>query len=326
MSLRSKIFSIVIGLSLSALPSSMLSPTLSSWTASTALTANIWSSTWERVGATLDDELDNLNAVNLDWSIWDDSYVFIQDSNDDYIQSNLATFGFENLGVDLILFIDNEGRLVYGQLNEGGQGQNVPPAFLTELNLANSPLRLTQDNETLQGFIEFDGRPMPVVSNPILQSDGSGPLRGCLIWGRFITDQYVDQLSEKTLLAITIYPTDPGSDDRVARILDKLSTTDHWTEPLSRDEIAAYTLISDIYGRPLLLTQVTASRDFIAQGRVTVDTLFLFLAAAMLGLGVAFFVVLGRTVVTPLAAFSRAVRRIGHNESGRQRLADTRAR
>ncbi len=321
MSLRSRIFSIVIGLTLIAIAVIYAVSHTFLLDSYDSLDREHLEQHLERVGATLEDELNNLNAVNLDWSVWDDSYQFIQDSNDAYIESNLATFGFENLSVDLTLFVDDEGRLVYGRLNDRGQVQNIPAALLAELDLTSSPLRLTKDSETLNGFMELDGRPMLVVSNPILQSDGSGPLRGCLIWGRFITDQYVDQLSEKTLLAITVYPAGPGNNrDQVTRVLDKLSTSDNWIEALNRDEIAAYTLISDIYGQPMLLTQVTAPRDFIAQGRTTVDTLFVFLAAAMLGLGVAFFVVLGRTVVVPLSTFSRAVRQIGQKDSGNKRL------
>jgi diguanylate cyclase (GGDEF)-like protein len=57
------------------------------------------------------DESNNIKRIVSDWAVWDDSYKFIQDGNDEYIQSNLAANTFSNLAINDIMYIHNDGRL-----------------------------------------------------------------------------------------------------------------------------------------------------------------------------------------------------------------------
>src|SRR3972149_3928320 len=38
----------------------------------------------------LDNELKELDAFNNDWAVWNDTYAFIEDRNEEYIKSNLV--------------------------------------------------------------------------------------------------------------------------------------------------------------------------------------------------------------------------------------------
>src|SRR5438067_12401889 len=44
----------------------------------------------ERVQSALTDNLASLEGTTRDWSIWDDTYAYIKDTNDNYFNSNLA--------------------------------------------------------------------------------------------------------------------------------------------------------------------------------------------------------------------------------------------
>jgi len=50
----------------------------------------------------------------IDWSAWDDSYQFIQDGNQKYIDSGLAPNTLAYAKVNLVVFVQNSGRIVYG--------------------------------------------------------------------------------------------------------------------------------------------------------------------------------------------------------------------
>jgi len=324
MSLRAKVFSIIILLTIAAVALIYVVSNTFLLDRFQAMDREHTGQHLERAAATLTNELDTLSAINLDWSIWDDSYQFIQDGNPEYVNSNLVDSVFESLSLDLIIYLDSSGRVIYSRMNTGGRIEPVDAANLNELNLASSPLRMTGDSDTEAGFFRLGGQPMMVVSNPILESDGSGPFLGSLIWARAITGAYVESLNEKTLMTFDIFEADlVGVDEQIRQALNELKTTEQWISPLNSSQMAAYSFIHDIYGQPVMLMQVTAERDFLSQGRVTVNTMFLILGVAMVGLGVAFFLALGRTVVMPLTAFSRAVGRIGRTDSAGERLPVT---
>ncbi len=59
-------------------------------------------------------ESKELTRIVTDWAVWDDSYMFIQDGNDEYIQSNLAANTFSNLALNDIMYVHDDGRLIWG--------------------------------------------------------------------------------------------------------------------------------------------------------------------------------------------------------------------
>ena len=66
-----------------------------------------------------------LNAINYslnqlsgdlrDYSIWDETYVFAENGNQNYIQENLADASFEQLNLNLVAVADVNGSLEYCQ-------------------------------------------------------------------------------------------------------------------------------------------------------------------------------------------------------------------
>ena len=42
--------------------------------------------------------------------------VFIQDANEDYLESNLVDDTFFNLGINIMIYINSEGDIVYGSV------------------------------------------------------------------------------------------------------------------------------------------------------------------------------------------------------------------
>ncbi len=60
------------------------------------------------------EESKELARTVSDWAVWDDSYNFIQDGNDEYIQSNLAVNTFSNLAINDLMYVHDDGRLIWG--------------------------------------------------------------------------------------------------------------------------------------------------------------------------------------------------------------------
>jgi sensor domain CHASE-containing protein len=75
---------------------------------------------------TLTDELTYLGAISSDWAAWDDTYAFIVDRNDAYIQSNVVDVAFTGLDINLMVFLDISGHIVYARAFDLENQREVP--------------------------------------------------------------------------------------------------------------------------------------------------------------------------------------------------------
>lgn len=73
---------------------------------------------------------DDFNDGFADWSMWDDTYTFAQDANEDYIADNLTPEALTTLNVNLVLIVQPSGRLVYGTGVDTHQRKTLVPAAL----------------------------------------------------------------------------------------------------------------------------------------------------------------------------------------------------
>ena len=69
----------------------------------------------ERVIDVLYDDINELHSINYDWSAWNDTYEFVQNINEKYIESNLVNSTFTTIRVNVMLFFDSSGELIFGK-------------------------------------------------------------------------------------------------------------------------------------------------------------------------------------------------------------------
>ena len=56
---------------------------------------------------------DQLKSTIIDWSYWDDTYDFISNKDQDYIDSNLQDSTLAYLKINLIQFVDANGKVIF---------------------------------------------------------------------------------------------------------------------------------------------------------------------------------------------------------------------
>ena len=78
------------------------------------------------IKTTLEYNLENLYAITNDWAAWDDTYQFIQDKDEDYIDSNLVDGTFDSLGLNLIVYYDIEGQVVFEKAYDLEEQLEIP--------------------------------------------------------------------------------------------------------------------------------------------------------------------------------------------------------
>ncbi len=214
---------------------------------------------------------DDFNSRFSDWSAWDDTYDFIKDANKNYIASNLNPQTLANLKVNLVLLIQPSGKIVFGTGFDLRQRRNtsIPPALRSHLYTNDLLLKHVSPKSSLTGILLLPEKAMLVTSQPILTSEGKGPIRGTLIVGRTLDAQAIKKLSNMARLSLSIYQLNQKrmpSDIQAVRY--SLSAQNSIIlRPLNEQIIAGYVLLSDIYGKPALILRVDVPREIYKQGQ-----------------------------------------------------------
>lgn len=226
----------------------------------------------------------DLVSTTTDWSSWDDTYAFLEDGNSKYINSNLVDNTFIGIRLNLMLFIDSSGKTVFSKAFDLNSGEEIPvpqslQARLTEDGLLLSP---SSTGNQISGLLVLpENPPLLIASLPILHSDDSGPIRGTLIFGRYLDSTEVNRLGELTSLSLAYYRTDDMAlSADIREIYPSLSQeTPILTRPLNAQRIAGYSLIKDIYGNPGLILKVDMPRDIYQEGQRGITYLMLTIIA-----------------------------------------------
>ena len=63
-------------------------------------------------------EKELLKGQNLDWSVWDDSYNFVVNKNQDYVNVNVNPEMLANLKIDYFAILDKNYNIIFIQAND----------------------------------------------------------------------------------------------------------------------------------------------------------------------------------------------------------------
>jgi sensor domain CHASE-containing protein len=142
----------------------------------------------------LTNEISTLDLKASDWSNWDDTYEFINDVNQHYIRSNLGDDAFPLLRVNLILFINSNGRMVFGKAFDlhNNRGMPVPQSLLEHITPYGLLVRKTDERAVVTGLVLLPEGLMMVTARPILTSENKGPIRGTLVMGRYLDSEKIE--------------------------------------------------------------------------------------------------------------------------------------
>lgn len=223
-----------------------------------------------------------------DWSSWDDTYSFIANGNSQYIKSNMTAEQLALLEVDLALYVNSSGKIVYGTgFNRQTRRKTAVPAAITKQVADNNVLlRQSSPRSSLAGIVTLPEGLMLISSRPILTSSGAGPVRGSLIFGRYVDEKIIDKLDRATRLSLKIHKLDskklPADFAAASKTLSRQEPP--LIKPLNNNFIAGYTLLNDIYDQPAAILRVNVPRTIYNQRQSSLR----YLSLSILGVGLVF--------------------------------------
>lgn len=262
----------------------------------------------------LSGELSNLAMEADDWATWDESYSFAGDGNTDFIKRNLTPETFYRLNLNLIIFVDTAGRIIYEKMFDLEKKTYVPiPGSLNghlsaDCRLFGQVASGGGGSDGVTGVMLLEELPMLVVARSLGQTGGVGPVRGKLIMGRFLDDAFVRRLAGITRLSVFLEKHEPSSSppEALTRLTDPARPA-VVTRSESNDSIASHTTLSDISGNPALIVRVEGPREIYHLGETSLRYLFGSLVAIGLIFLVAALAFLEKLLLSRVLRLSRAV-------------------
>ncbi|MBC7091819.1 MAG: HAMP domain-containing protein, partial [Nitrososphaeria archaeon] len=249
-----------------------------------------------------------LDTVVKDWAYWDDTYNFMQTKTSTYIESNLIGSTFENLKVNLIIFIDNNGEIFWGTAYNLTTKEMLP---LPEgLNVHIQPdstiFKSCLDKNGLSGVIILE-QPTIFSMYPIFTSEGNGPPTGFLMMGRYLDFNQLNDI--KTVLGknFSIYKFG------VKKVEGESFHENIYVKPLN-DNIIGYAVLRDVYGKDALVIELIEPRQIYREGIVHVFYFAFATLSCTILIGVAVFLLFKYGIIKDIEKVDRELEKIG--ESG----------
>ncbi len=264
----------------------------------------------DRVLSALQNDIDALDATAFDWAARDDTYVFVADGNQDYVDSNLVDETFLHMRLNFVLYVDAQGNLVYGKGYDLQEEEQIPISeSLLESTTGDSMLaRHPETDSAIKGLVLSPAGPLLVASHSILTSEEEEPIRGALIMARYLDETEIELLAGTSLIPFTITRFEEAPND-LSESLSTEGTT--LVRPQGPDTIAGYARLDDIYGNPALIVETRMARDIYNQGEQSILYFLLSLLAIGLVFGAVSIILLERSVLARLAYLNQSVDRIG---------------
>jgi signal transduction histidine kinase len=208
--------------------------------------------------------LDNLTKIGRDWSEWDDTYKFVEDRNSNYIKSNLLYKTFADLYLNIIIFYNENGEIVFGRYYDLSTAKEIPlPGKYTNGEYYKFfDSCLTVNIKGFNGIIcDSDSGVFFLTALPILNTLGQGPRKGILIMSYRFNSIEISKISKVMgyPLKLTLYH--PRSDKGT---YNKSGIN---VSVLDNNFIKGSILINDIFGRHVVQIESVFPRTYFSQGQ-----------------------------------------------------------
>lgn len=280
----------------------------------------------DRVRYALSSRLEQLDKATLAWSTWDDTYTFLKQPSQAYIDTNTGASWFTTYSINLMLFFDSSGKLVFGKAVDltSGNSNPVPQALLDRL-AKDPPPRGHSLNQGLTGIVPLPEGLLLVAARPILPSSGKGPSNGMLILGRYLDSAEFAQLAKMTQITFTLHAVDDPQlpADVVGARVQLFEQAADMVQVPNEQTLVGYGLVRDVYGNPTLITRVQLARDIYAQGRSSIGYFSFALMVVGLLFGGVMLLLVERVVLARVIRLSATVRGIGSSGDPSARVTVT---
>lgn len=147
-------------------------------------------------------EESDMEKTVKDWSLWDDTYNFINNKNELYIKSDLPSSTLTNLNLDLMLFLDKKDNIVYSLNN--GLNKDIVDGIYTKI------ISKKDNNEVKSGLLYISGKAYIVAKGAVKKSNGSVESNGNVIIVRQFDNKLINYFNNVSRGRVLISDANKG--------------------------------------------------------------------------------------------------------------------
>lgn len=202
--------------------------------------------------------------------------------------TDLQVSFFANHSIDIVVCFSPAGHVLSSQFVDFHNNQIVGLSKANLTRLAGVlPLMAQAANDGIRGLMMLDDKPLQLVMRPVTPD----------VWmlvGRYLDAEEIKRISGLTAFVIELFPVNRGTE--MPDIADALVAFDRGvTDPvrvMGQGRIAGYSLLKDLFGKPVLVGRVVERRLLYEQGKaaITYVVLSLFLAGGVFCFVMLFFI------------------------------------
>jgi PAS domain S-box-containing protein len=279
----------------------------------------------DRAVSALNDDLSTLDQAGSDYSAWDQTYSFMHGGSPNYPNSEFSAATFLRLRLTGMILFDPEGRQVFGGAVDLRRGVEIPiPTGLSPHLAPGSLLTRLKDPQTkIQGILLLPEGPQLVIAQPIVKTNGEGPVAGVLLMTRALDAAEIAHLAQITHLPLAFrrYDDPAMSEDFLRARTAAEQGEPAWIVPLSGDVIGGFQRLNDVYGKPALLLRMELPRAIYKQGQASLLHFMILLMAAGLVFAAVTMLVLEKTILSRISGLAEGVTEIGASGDLARRVA-----
>ncbi len=227
-----------------------------------------------RARAAIQGELRQLGNALGNWAEWDDAYVFAENRNPHFIQSNLGDWRVleKSSHLNLCVILARDGQVLYNGGYDTDLGGNVSlAAFSGERPALLAALRPVLEREqALEGILSTEHGPLLLAARPVLTTRGIGPARGALVFGRFLDAPLLRALTEQTRVPFELFTE--GDARLTPEERDYLRASPPGAavlRPGPHGVLFMYETLADLAGQPAVLVRTPIRQEISATARNT---------------------------------------------------------
>jgi PAS domain S-box-containing protein len=232
----------------------------------------------------------------------------VQGKNDAFAEINFNAIAFEQLQVNTIVYVHNDGKIYYIKEYDYKIKDLVEPNKNWENIFSKEGILQKDADKSTNGIVMVGEKPVMFGAKPILQSTGEGPIQGTLIMARYLDEDMINYFSKivKRPLVVGNFSNNKWGIAANQNIVVKA---------VDNNTLYGYALVKDIFGNPSVIFRETLTRDIHNYGLQSLRSFLITLSVSGFIFVLVIFILIEFNLLSRLMKLSKQVINIGSEKN-----------
>lgn len=246
-----------------------------------------------------------LSHIAVDWGCWDDAYRFMQDNNDEFVQTNLRQQMLAKLNLSSIAYVSRDATRVDMVENDTDSRQADQPAEAHHFFARLTGRLMDSMEEGLAGILTIGDMPYIIAAQKIRDTAMLLPANGVVVMTRAMDPDFIKDVEHDTLLFFAILPVEAF--DTLPVVADEATSFKTVRED---GAINSYSVMRDVFGNAAICLRLVTGREIAQLGNRMFMQNFILIVVTGMGMLIAFLVFTEKRILRRILSMQRQAQHI----------------